>query len=48
VLVLEDDIDIEWDVKKRLQALLVALPNDWDIVYLGKSENRPSSLDNSP
>lgn len=36
VLVLEDDIDIEWDVKKRLQPLLVALPNDWDIVYLGK------------
>lgn len=48
VLVLEDDIDIEWDVKKRLQALLVALPNDWDIVYLGKPGNRPSSLDNSP
>jgi hypothetical protein len=44
VLVLEDDIDIERDVKRRLQALLDALPNDWDIVYLGKSTNKPSSL----
>jgi hypothetical protein len=41
VLVLEDDVDIEWDVKKRLQALLVALPNDWDMVYLGKSTTNP-------
>lgn len=47
VLVLEDDIDIERDVKGRLQALLGALPNDWDIVYLGKSINKPSSLYNS-
>lgn len=36
VLILEDDVDIERDVKKRLRALLDALPNDWDIVYLGK------------
>jgi hypothetical protein len=47
VLVLEDDIDIERDVKGRMQALLDALPNDWDIVYLGKSINRPSSLYNN-
>lgn len=37
-LILEDDVDIERDVKWRLRALLDALPNDWDIVYLGKSE----------
>ena len=36
-LVLEDDIDIERDVKRRLQLLLSALPIDWDIVYLGTS-----------
>lgn len=36
-LVLEDDIDIERDVKMRLQPLLDALPSDWDIVYLGTS-----------
>ncbi|KAF8499083.1 hypothetical protein F5888DRAFT_1687606 [Russula emetica] len=35
VLILEDDVDIERDVKWRLRALLDALPNDWDIVYLG-------------
>jgi GR25 family glycosyltransferase involved in LPS biosynthesis len=39
VLVLEDDVDIERDIKPRLQALLDALPNDWDIVYLGKLKN---------
>jgi GR25 family glycosyltransferase involved in LPS biosynthesis len=39
VLILEDDVDIERDVKGRLRALLDALPNDWDIVYLGKSKN---------
>ena len=39
VLILEDDVDIERDVKWRLRALLGALPNDWDIVYLGKSKN---------
>ena len=38
VLILEDDVDIERDVKWRLRALLGALPNDWDIVYLGKSK----------
>lgn len=47
VLVLEDDIDIERDVKGRLEALLDALPIDWDIVYLGKSINKPSSLYNN-
>jgi GR25 family glycosyltransferase involved in LPS biosynthesis len=36
VLILEDDVDIERDVKRRLRALLDALPDDWDIVYLGK------------
>jgi hypothetical protein len=36
VLILEDDVDIERDVRLRLRALLDALPNDWDIVYLGK------------
>ena len=36
VLILEDDVDIERDVKRRLRVLLDALPSDWDIVYLGK------------
>lgn len=38
-LVLEDDIDIERDVKRRLQSLMGALPIDWDILYLGTSTN---------
>ncbi|KAH9060780.1 hypothetical protein EDB87DRAFT_1789626 [Lactarius vividus] len=35
VMVLEDDVDIEHDMDKRLQALWGALPRDWDVVYLG-------------
>jgi len=38
-LVLEDDVDIERDLKWRLRALLGGLPDDWDIVYLGESTN---------
>ncbi|KAI0271626.1 hypothetical protein BC834DRAFT_860482 [Gloeopeniophorella convolvens] len=34
-LVLEDDVDMEIDTGKRLQALWGALPGEWDIVYLG-------------
>src|SRR6266850_1884328 len=36
-LVLEDDVDIERDVKGRLRPLWDSLPSDWDIVYLGTS-----------
>ena len=39
VLVLEDDVDIERDVKRRLRPLWDSLPSDWDIVYLGTSTN---------
>ncbi|KAI9445538.1 hypothetical protein H4582DRAFT_1916072 [Lactarius indigo] len=35
VMVLEDDVDIEHDMDRRLQALWGALPRDWDIIYLG-------------
>ena len=45
VLVLEDDVDVERDVDRRLQALLGALPGDWDIIYLGAL--MPIYLDNS-
>ena len=45
VLVLEDDVDVERDMDRRLQALLEALPRDWDIIYLGALV--PKSLDNS-
>lgn len=45
VLVLEDDVDIEYDMDRRLQALWGALPRDWDIVYLGALI--PKTSDNS-
>ena len=45
VLVLEDDVDIERDMNRRLQALLGALPREWDIIFLGVST--PKSSDNS-
>ncbi|EIM92044.1 uncharacterized protein STEHIDRAFT_46292 [Stereum hirsutum FP-91666 SS1] len=34
-VVLEDDVDIEWDIGKRLNEVWSALPDDWDIVFLG-------------
>jgi hypothetical protein len=36
VVVLEDDVDMEVDVKERLAGLWHALPAEWDIVFLGK------------
>ncbi|KAG6854201.1 hypothetical protein C0991_009514 [Blastosporella zonata] len=35
VIVLEDDVDMERDIQKRLQIVWPFLPSDWDIVYLG-------------
>lgn len=34
-IVMEDDVDIEWDIGKRLNEVWSALPDDWDIVFLG-------------
>ena len=35
-LILEDDVDMEWDVEERLVGMWGSLPKDgWDIVYLG-------------
>ncbi|TCD68581.1 hypothetical protein EIP91_010369 [Steccherinum ochraceum] len=34
-LVLEDDIDMEKDIKERLHALWPSLPPQWDVVFLG-------------
>ena len=34
-LILEDDIDFEWDVERLWARIELNLPNDWDIVYLG-------------
>lgn len=35
-LVLEDDIDMERDIRSRLLSVWNLLPPDWDIVYLGE------------
>jgi len=35
VLVFEDDVDMEWDIERRLHYLWGYLPNPWDIVFLG-------------
>ncbi|KAJ7449465.1 hypothetical protein B0H11DRAFT_1743605 [Mycena galericulata] len=34
-LILEDDVDMEEDVKERLLSVWGSLPPDWDIVFLG-------------
>ena len=36
-LILEDDVDMERDIRARLEDLWETLPEDWDIVYLGES-----------
>ena len=36
VLVLEDDVDMESDIKSQLRNLWPLLPPDWDIVFLGE------------
>ena len=35
-IVLEDDVDMEWDIYQRLTSMWPQLPEDWDIVLLGK------------
>lgn len=34
-IILEDDIDLEWDLERRLRYLWQFLPSDWDQVMLG-------------
>lgn len=34
-LILEDDVDMELDIKKRLVGIWNSLPQDWDILFLG-------------
>lgn len=43
-LVLEDDVDMERDISARLRALWDALPDSWDIVYLGETRHIYSAL----
>lgn len=44
-IVLEDDVDIEWDVGQRLNKVWSALPDDWDIVFLGASDSSFTTQD---
>ncbi|QRV73780.1 glycosyltransferase family 25 protein [Ceratobasidium sp. AG-Ba] len=39
VIVLEDDIDMEFDLEKRLTDMWPALPKGWDIVMLGHCQS---------
>jgi GR25 family glycosyltransferase involved in LPS biosynthesis len=40
VIVFEDDIDMEWDLEKRLRYLWKFLPDqEWDQVMIGSSRN---------
>jgi len=34
-IILEDDVDMEKDIRKQLSYLWLSLPADWDIVFLG-------------
>ncbi|EJT99078.1 hypothetical protein DACRYDRAFT_82988 [Dacryopinax primogenitus] len=35
ILILEDDVDVEFDIETRLHRVWTFLPKDWDAVYLG-------------
>jgi Glycosyltransferase family 25 (LPS biosynthesis protein) len=35
-IVFEDDIDMEWDLERRLRRMWPALPADWDMVMIGE------------
>lgn len=35
-LILEDDVDMEVDIEQRLEGLVPLLPENWDVLYLGK------------
>lgn len=39
-LILEDDIDMEWDLEHRLSVMWPFLPQDWDVVLLGHCMSR--------
>jgi hypothetical protein len=39
-IVVEDDVDIERDIHVRLATLWLALPENWDIVFLGKGSSQ--------
>ncbi|CAE6441309.1 unnamed protein product [Rhizoctonia solani] len=39
VIVFEDDIDMEFDMEKRLNEMWPALPVDWDVVMLGHCQS---------
>jgi hypothetical protein len=52
-LVLEDDVDMEADIKQRLLTVWSLLPPDWDVVFLGEShvlhpDVEPDTLNESP
>ncbi|EJC97695.1 uncharacterized protein FOMMEDRAFT_162718 [Fomitiporia mediterranea MF3/22] len=34
-VIFEDDVDVEWDMRERLEKMWVDLPQEWDIVVLG-------------
>lgn len=46
-IILEDDVDMEWDIQKRLDGLWNLLPHDWDIVFLGMFYTPPGNLNSS-
>lgn len=45
-LIMEDDVDLEWDMDRLVPNAMRALPEDWDIVYLGHcwSQSHASEL----
>ena len=40
-LILEDDVDMELDIRERLEATWEILPKDWDILFIGLKQCFP-------
>lgn len=39
-IILEDDVDMEWDIRTRLGSVWSSLPAGWDAVFLGEPRGR--------
>ena len=35
-IIFEDDVDMEWNLKERLEKMWIDLPRNWDIMFLGE------------
>jgi len=47
-LILEDDVDFEWDIERKMRGYIAALPEDWDMLLLGHCFSPSREVANRP